>query len=200
MAFETCAAIWRKIAASADCDRATNLFRQLLCRIHASSIDSFAEEKDLFLKGLRIILAIIWPNGSLVAFSFLEDGQVLVFYVFEDLNMQFARQTLGNLAHCLLSKFAGDVLDQSILANFLEDEHARFEHASLCKFSRTFGYLQTIMEPAASDSGASQQVDEKLKDFETQVELERERDGERKRDQAVLFSKCKLRFKNQNTF
>jgi len=176
-----------KIAASADRGRAANLFRQLLCRIHASSIETFAEEKNVLLKGLRVVLVVFGPNEFLAMLSFLEDGRtqqrVRVLCVFADLNMNVARQALSDLARCLLSIIGEDVPDQSTLANFLERRYARSEHASLGEFSQTFGYLQTIMKPAASDGGASQQVAENLKDFEKKVE---HKNLERKQKRAAV--------------
>jgi len=175
-----------KIAASADRGRATNIFRQLLCRIHASSIEVFEKEKHGLLKGLSIVLAVIGPNGPLIVLTFLEVGKaqqrVRVLCVATDLNMQFARQTLGDLACCLLSE-GQHMSDPSLLATFLEDEYALFQQSRLGEVSRTFCYLQTVMEPAASDSGASQQVAEKLKEFQTKAEQgKREHEHERQQE------------------
>jgi len=136
-----------KIAASADRGKATNIFRQLLCRIHASSIGVFEKEKHGLLKGLSIVLAVIGPNGPLTVLTFLEVGEaqqrVRVLCVATDLNMQFARQTLGDLACCLLSE-GQHMSDPFLLATFWNTKMLCFSNRDMGRSHGRFAIFRLL--------------------------------------------------------
>ena len=172
----------KKAVAFPDNCRATRLCRQLLGRVHAASIQAFQNEQDDLLKGLSIIFAIIGRNGPSAVLHFLQYGQARqharMLCIAADFNIQFERPAVEDLARSLLSQdffgVAGRFTDQSLLAHYLEHEYALYqsqlENTSSGYASRAFCYLQTVMEPAASDGGAPRQVAAKLKDFGIKVE------------------------------
>ena len=147
-----------KAAASADSGRATRLCWQLLQRVHDASIAVFQSEHEHVLKGLDTILAVIGLEAPSAVLHFLEHGEahqrVRVLCVAAELNVQFARPTLIDLARALLSHEVAGTKINSLLSHFLQHEYAQrrsklvHEHTSLGKVSRVVYYLQDVIEPS----------------------------------------------------
>jgi len=177
-----------KSEASADNGRAARLCKHLLRRVHAASNAALQSEHEHVLKSLGTILAVIGLKGPSDMLHFLEHGEahqrVRVLCVAAELNLQFARPIFVYLARALLSHVFGGFKNHSLLTHVFENEYALrrsepvLELTSVGKVSPAVGYLQIVMEPAAQDGGAPQQVAAELKDFEIRFEEERKQERE----------------------
>ena len=176
-----------KVAALNDSKRALRLVDSLLHRLHSSSFEM--SDRELLLRGLHAVHALVIADGCSLVLPFLESGgaeqRARVLQAAVEINVRFEGQdATGRLAWCLLREVGPTSALESSGAPLLsyvlkaearrlakrgsllreKEEADKHQDSSLRETSNVYAFLVNVMEQSTGDS--QQVMSRYLIDFE----------------------------------